>query len=47
MQFVGSYQAKTRLPELFRQVEQGEIYHHAPGLAYRANHRGQGYAVRH
>ncbi|MCY4041316.1 MAG: type II toxin-antitoxin system prevent-host-death family antitoxin [Gammaproteobacteria bacterium] len=26
MQFVGSYQAKTRLPELFRQVEQGERF---------------------
>ncbi|MCY4212239.1 MAG: type II toxin-antitoxin system prevent-host-death family antitoxin [Gammaproteobacteria bacterium] len=26
MQFVGSYQAKTRLPELLRQVERGERF---------------------
>lgn len=26
MQFIGSYQAKTRLPELLRQVERGESF---------------------
>ena len=26
MQFIGSYQAKTRLPELLRRVEQGESF---------------------
>ncbi len=25
---IGSYEAKTRLPELLRQVKAGNLYHH-------------------